>query len=55
MRTTLVFVRHGSTEWTAPPSRYQGRTDPALSPRGRAEAEQLAVCLPDVARGLFGA
>src|ERR1700674_1736206 len=27
MTTTLLFVRHGSTEWTAPPSRYQGRAD----------------------------
>ncbi|HXN01997.1 MAG TPA: histidine phosphatase family protein [Candidatus Dormibacteraeota bacterium] len=42
MTTTLLFVRHGSTEWTAPPSRYQGRTDLPLSARGRAEAEQLA-------------
>ncbi len=42
MTTTLLFVRHGSTQWTAPPSRYQGRTDLPLSGRGRAEAEQLA-------------
>src|ERR1700687_4972965 len=42
MTTTLLFVRHGSTEWTAPPSRYQGRTDVPLSERGRAEAQQLA-------------
>jgi probable phosphoglycerate mutase len=42
MTTTLLFVRHGSTEWTAPPSRYQGRTDLPLSAQGRAEAEQLA-------------
>jgi broad specificity phosphatase PhoE len=42
MRTTLLFVRHASTQWTAPPSRYQGRTDLPLSPRGHAEAEQLA-------------
>src|ERR1700682_3608278 len=42
MRTTFLFVRHGSTEWTAPPSRYQGRTDVPLSAQGRVEAEQLA-------------
>jgi broad specificity phosphatase PhoE len=42
MRTTLLFVRHGSTQWTVPPSRYQGRTDLPLSLRGRAEAQQLA-------------
>lgn len=42
MRTTVLFVRHASTQWTAPPSRYQGRTDLPLSARGRAEAEQLA-------------
>jgi broad specificity phosphatase PhoE len=27
MTATLLFVRHGSTLWTTPPSRYQGRTD----------------------------
>jgi broad specificity phosphatase PhoE len=42
MTTTLLFVRHGSTQWTAPPSRYQGRTDLPLSAHGRAEVEQLA-------------
>src|ERR1700688_145919 len=42
MTTTLLFVRHGSTQWTAPPSRYQGRTDLPLSAQGRAEVEQLA-------------
>lgn len=42
MNTTLLFVRHGSTQWTEPPSRYQGRTDLPLSPRGHAEAELLA-------------
>ncbi len=42
MSTTLLFIRHGSTGWTAPPSRYQGRTDLPLSARGRGEAEQLA-------------
>jgi broad specificity phosphatase PhoE len=42
MTTTLLFVRHGSTLWTTPPSRYQGRTDLPLSVRGRLEAGQLA-------------
>lgn len=42
MTTTLLFVRHGSTEWTVPPSRYQGRTDMPLSARGRTEAEDVA-------------
>ncbi len=42
MTTTLLFVRHGSTLWTTPPSRYQGRTDLPLSVRGRREAWQLA-------------
>jgi broad specificity phosphatase PhoE len=42
LRPTLLFVRHGSTEWTAAPSRYQGRTDVPLSAYGRGEAEQLA-------------
>lgn len=42
MTTTLLFIRHASTEWTEPPSRYQGRTDLPLSARGRTEAEQLA-------------
>lgn len=41
-RTTVLFVRHGSTDWTVPPSRYQGRTDLPLSARGRLEAELLA-------------
>ncbi len=41
MTTTLLFIRHGSTQWTAPPSRYQGRTDLPLSAPGRAEAEGL--------------
>jgi broad specificity phosphatase PhoE len=42
MTTTLLFVRHGSTMWTARPSRYQGRTDLPLTTRGRLEAGQLA-------------
>jgi broad specificity phosphatase PhoE len=42
LTTTVLFVRHGSTLWTTPPSRYQGRTDLPLSVRGRLEAGQLA-------------
>jgi broad specificity phosphatase PhoE len=42
MTATLLFVRHGSTLWTAPPSRYQGRTDLPLTTLGRLEAGQLA-------------
>jgi len=42
MTTTLLFVRHASTLWTTPPSRYQGRTDLPLSVLGRLEAGQLA-------------
>jgi broad specificity phosphatase PhoE len=42
MTTALLFVRHGSTLWTTPPSRYQGRTDLPLSVLGRLEAGQLA-------------
>jgi len=42
MTTTLLFVRHASTLWTTPPSRYQGRTDLPLSVFGRLQAGQLA-------------
>jgi len=42
MTTSLLFVRHGSTLWTTPPSRYQGRTDLPLSVLGRLEAGRLA-------------
>ncbi len=42
MTTTLLFVRHGSTHWTSPPPRYQGRIDVPLSARGRSEAKDLA-------------
>jgi broad specificity phosphatase PhoE len=42
MTTTLLLVRHGSTHWTVPPSRYQGRTDLPLTTRGRLEAGRLA-------------
>ena len=45
MTTTLLFIRHGSTHWTSPPSRYQGRIDVPLSARGRSEAKDLAARL----------
>jgi broad specificity phosphatase PhoE len=32
MKTAPLFVRHGSTDWTDPPSGYQGRTDGSASP-----------------------
>ena len=38
--TELVLVRHGETVWHAE-NRYAGRTDVALSPRGRTQAEEL--------------
>ncbi len=39
--TELVLVRHGETEWHAG-NRYAGRSDVALTPRGKAHAEELA-------------
>jgi broad specificity phosphatase PhoE len=38
--TTVVLVRHASTEWSG--RRYCGHADPPLSPDGRREAEALA-------------
>jgi broad specificity phosphatase PhoE len=38
--THLVLARHGETVWHAE-NRYAGRTDIALSPRGREQAERL--------------
>jgi phosphoserine phosphatase len=40
----LVLVRHGESTWNVE-GRYQGRLDPPLSPRGRAQAEALAMRL----------
>jgi phosphoserine phosphatase len=37
----LVLVRHGESTWNAE-GRYQGRMDPPLSTRGRAQAQALA-------------
>jgi probable phosphoglycerate mutase len=39
--TSIFLVRHGETVWHAN-NRYAGRTDVALTPRGREQAEQLA-------------
>jgi probable phosphoglycerate mutase len=38
--TELVLVRHGETEWAAE-NRYAGRSDPALTGRGREQAAAL--------------
>jgi len=40
----LLLARHGETLWNAE-RRFQGRTDVALSPRGRAQAEALGRAL----------
>jgi len=40
----LLLARHGETTWNAE-RRFQGRTDVALSPRGRAQAEALGGAL----------
>lgn len=39
--TRIVLVRHGETVWHAE-NRYAGRSDVALTPRGREQAERLA-------------
>jgi probable phosphoglycerate mutase len=39
--TRIFLVRHGETVWHAD-NRYAGRTDVALTPRGREQAERLA-------------
>ena len=45
--TTVVLVRHGSTEWNES-KRAQGQADIHLSERGRREAERTARRLADV-------
>ncbi|MDQ5851116.1 MAG: histidine phosphatase family protein, partial [Chloroflexota bacterium] len=39
--TTLVFVRHGETEWNRS-GRWQGHADVPLSAEGRNQARRLA-------------
>jgi len=42
--TTLLFVRHGETDWNAQ-RRWQGHADVPLNDRGRAQARELAESL----------
>ena len=44
--TTLLFVRHGETDWNAE-RRWQGHADVPLNARGRDQAEALAAQLAD--------
>ena len=39
--TTLLFVRHGETDWNAE-GRLQGQTDRPLNDYGRRQARELA-------------
>jgi len=41
MKTTIVFARHGLTDWNVE-RRYQGHLDPPLNDTGRAQARDLA-------------
>lgn len=41
MRTRLVLIRHGETDWNVE-GRYQGQADPPLNARGLAQARLLA-------------
>ncbi|MGK2852315.1 MAG: histidine phosphatase family protein [Candidatus Limnocylindrales bacterium] len=45
MTGAVILVRHGATAWSG--QRYAGRSDPWLSPEGRAQVQALAT---DVAR-----
>jgi probable phosphoglycerate mutase len=40
--TEIILIRHGETEWNLS-GRWQGHADSALSPRGIAQAEALAI------------
>ena len=51
MRTTLLLVRHGETDWNAV-GRWQGHADPPLNAVGRAQAAALA---DELAGGAFDA
>jgi probable phosphoglycerate mutase len=44
--TTLLFVRHGETDWNAQ-RRWQGHADVPLNDRGREQARALAESLAD--------
>jgi broad specificity phosphatase PhoE len=46
--TRLLLIRHGATEWNEA-GRLQGRADPGLSPRGRAEVRSWR--LPEAWKG----
>jgi broad specificity phosphatase PhoE len=50
--TQLLFVRHGETAWNEA-GRYQGRSDPPLSPKGEAQARHLGLSLRDKAIGMI--
>lgn len=43
---TVWLIRHAESEWNAA-GRWQGQRDPALSERGREQAERLAATLAD--------
>ena len=40
-KTRFYLIRHGETQWNRE-GRYQGATDIALSPEGRAQAKLVA-------------
>ena len=48
----ILLARHGETDDNAPPRRVQGRADPPLNERGRAQAAALAGAVAD--RGIAG-
>jgi glucosyl-3-phosphoglycerate phosphatase len=47
MPTTILLLRHGQSTWNAE-GRWQGQSDPPLSPLGREQAEEAAGKLADV-------
>jgi broad specificity phosphatase PhoE len=52
MSAQLLFVRHGETAWNEA-GRYQGRSDPPLSPKGEAQARAVAESLRHGAIGMI--